>query len=291
MGKHRHIILAGVALSLALFTSVVVYKWVQAKSGEESSKEINVVVADRNLQWGTVIQPDMLKVSRYFNNNLPAGLYVDPAKLDGRVITTSLNENEPVLESKLAPVGVTNGGVAAVIPQGMRAMAISVDKEKDISGFIHPGNRVDVLVSINQVDNNNKPETKTVLENIPVLAVGADLDNKQGKEKPAPVDIITLEVTPEQAETLTLASTQGKLQLSLRSFTDNQTVTTKGSTIPSMLGAPPVSSAPKMRVARRRPVVRVIVKQVPVPQKKPDMTTISLTKGSKVDEVKFKGGE
>lgn len=301
-GRNKHIILAVLALALAFTTSFVAYRWLQARA--VGDPETDVVVAARDLQWGTVVNADMLKVNRYRLDSAPEGYFSKVSKLEGRVVTAPINSNEPVLEYRLAPRDIKSGGVAAVIRPGKRAMAVKVDRDKDISGFIHPGNRVDVLVSISQYENRGVPITKTVLENIPVLAVGSDTNDRAGYEKPFPVEIITLEVTPEQAEKLALASAQGKLQLSLRNYIDNESVSTRGSTIPALLGGQEEENHVEKRPVKRRHPSRVVVQEVapapvpapvpdpaPVPEKKPDTNTISLIKGDKVDKMQFKGGE
>jgi Flp pilus assembly protein CpaB len=142
------------------------------------------------------------------------------------VVITPLKEREPVLESRLASTDVTVGGVSAVIKPGMRAVAVKGDKVIGISGFIQPGNRVDVLVTMKDPTTKNEI-TKMVLSNVLVLATGTEIeDSRDGK--PRPVDVYTLEVDPEQAERLGLAAAEGKLQFALRNMTDQETVLTKG---------------------------------------------------------------
>ena len=115
-------------------------------------------------------------------------------------------------------------------------MAVKVDPVIGVSGFIHAGNRVDVLVTIVPDKNaSSNPVTKIVLENILVLAAGPDVE-KKGKE-PTNVNVITLEVAPEEAEKLALAATEGKLQLALRNFNDTDDVRTKGTTVPILLAS------------------------------------------------------
>ena len=182
---------------------------------------------------------------------------------------------EPVLEYRLAPENVTTGGVSAVIQSGMRAVAVKGDKVIGISGFIQPGNRVDVLVTLK--DPRSKEETtKLVLSNVQVLAAGTEVvENEEGK--PNPVDVYTLEVDPEQAEKLSLAATKGKLQFALRNMMDTETVLTKRATIPhtlaSLRGDPP---KPKTPEAIKRWVPRT------------RSTTVEMIKGDKVSKQKFK---
>jgi len=104
-----------------------------------------------------------------------------------------------------------------------------------VSGFVHPGNRVDVLVSLQRSGREENPITKIVLQNIPVLATGTEIEQKGKNEKPVQVDVITLELTPDEAEKLALATTEGKIQLALRGYNSSEEVSTRGATIPTLL--------------------------------------------------------
>lgn len=286
MGKHKHILLLGLILVVALATSLTVYNWFQQKAKKEKKEIVQVVVASTDLTWGTQMRPGMIKTAPFFRTSLAPGHFVDLKSVEGRVLIAPLKENEPILESKLAPVDVTRGGVAAVITPSKRAMAVKVDKEKGVSGFIHPGNRVDVLVSIKR--NMNAPTTKMVLENILVLTVGTDIESSGSPEKPSQVDVITLEVTPEEAERLALATTEGKIQLALRNFVDNDTVKTSGVTIPVLLGAERPQTR-KERVQTRTVYVEKKV-NVPVPVKA-SFNTVEVVRGGNSEKIQFKGGE
>jgi pilus assembly protein CpaB len=173
--------------------------------------------------------------------------------MEGRVLIVSLKQNEPILETKLAPTSVSTGGVSAVVKPGKRAIAVKGDKVLGISGFIKPGNRVDVLVTLKY--GKKIETTKIVLENVLVLATGKELQEND-KGNPSPVDVYTMEVTPEEGEKLTLAASKGKLQFALRNVTDAEIVLTKGATINKTLSSfrPPVP--PKVR--RSRAKVQVI---------------------------------
>ena len=171
----------------------------------------------------------------YLKESLPAGHFTDPAALVGRTNIYPLKAGEPLFESKLAPTTVSQGGVAALVTPKKRAMGVKVDKVVGVSGFIHPGNRVDVLVTLSRSDRQNEPMTKIVLENILVLATGTELEKSGKQEKPAQVDVITLEVTPEEGEKLALAAQEGKLQLALRNYPTTATSDTRGTTIPGLL--------------------------------------------------------
>ena len=238
MGRWKAFIPIALALMVATGGSLFVYKWLQAKTApaavvQVEAQAVPVVVAAADLNWGTKLTVEMLKTVPFLKESLPAGFVSDPNALAGRVVISALKQREPVLESRLAPKEVTMGGVSAVIKAGMRAVAVKGDKVIGISGFIQPGNRVDILVTMK--DPNTKNEiTKMVLSNVLVLATGTEIEEKRDG-KPSPVDVYTLEVDPEQAERLALAAAEGKLQFALRNATDMETVLTQGATIAQTL--------------------------------------------------------
>jgi pilus assembly protein CpaB len=279
------VIMLVVALLIAGIVSYWSYGLLQKKTVEQAAPADTqqVAVAAYDLKWGTVITSEVVKTLPYLKGSLPTGYIADPAAAVGRVVMYPIQVNEPLTESRLAPATVKAGGVAAIVSPGKRAMAVKVDKFVGVSGFLHPGHRVDVLVSLAKTDKLQQPITKIVLENIPVLAVGTEVEQAAGqKEKPAQVDVITLEVSPEEGEKLALAATEGKLQLALRNYTDTKDVQTRGTTIPNLLasyaGASPDQKDTKVKRAYRPEPARTF--------------TVELIKGNKVSKVNFsRGGE
>jgi pilus assembly protein CpaB len=241
MEKLKPIILLGLAVIVALVTSILIYNWLKQKGPASKDlanmETIPIVVAASDLSAGTTLteellkSKDIVKTAPFLKASLPAGYFSDPLSLKGRVLTTFLKFNEPILESKLASAGAF-GEVAALISPKKRAMAIKVDKVIGVAGFIHPRNRVDVLVTITE---GERTITKIVLQNMLVLATGTEIEKKEDGKKPTLVDVITLELTPEEAEMMALAATQGKVQLALRGFADAETVLTRGKSVPSLL--------------------------------------------------------
>jgi len=295
--------LLGVAVIIALITSLLVYGYIQKKgSVKEVAADIQpVVVAAVDLSWGTPITNEMLKKADFLKGSLPTGCFSDPTLVVGRVLIYPVKANEPIFESRLAPVEMKTGGVAAVISPKKRAVAVKVDKVIGVSGFIHPGNRVDVLMTL-ATGRTFDPVTKTILENILVLAVGTETkERRSSEEKSSPTDVITLEVTPEEAEKLALAGTEGRLQLALRNFSDTENVVTHGMTVTTLVGSAHSPSPVKERRPPSRKEVevkKVAPQELPPPpvEKKLDPPkvsthTVELIKGSKVSEVKFEGSE
>jgi pilus assembly protein CpaB len=288
--RYKSIILIVLTIFVALSTSLLVYRWLKDRSvalANQRGELVNVTVAVTDLNWGTIIKPEMVKIVPFLKGSL-TGFISDPAKVAGRVVITPIKTDEPIFESRLAPTDITKGGVAAVISANKRAMAVKVDKVKGVSGFIHPGNRVDVVATF-RPSFSQMPVTMTVLENIPVLATGTDTEIKEIKgkqEKPVEVDVITLEVSPEEAEVLALSSAEGKLQLSLRNFSDTSNATTKGTSMKSLVrflsGKGP---APVKKTTRKKGVV--VTELAPVRE---NYSKVQLIEGHKVDEVKFREG-
>ena len=301
MGKYRPFIFLGIAIIVAFVTSVLIYNYLQrkAKVKDVTLETQSIAVAKVDLNWGTAINKEMIEMKPFLKNSLPAGHFSDPSSLVGRVLVSPVKTNEPIFESKLAPTTIKAGGVAAVISPKKRAVAVKVDKVIGVAGFIYPGNRVDVLVTIT-TGKTPQPITKIVLENILVLAAGPEIQTKGKEEKPSPVDVITLEVTPDEAEKLALGATEGKLQLALRNFTDTEDVHTRGTTIPALLSSyssPGVTveakPVPVKRAGAKKPapaVEKKIETEKPAPEKKP-VVTVELIKGNKITEVKFERSE
>jgi len=310
MGKYKSFILLGVAVIVALVTSFLIYTSLQKRTLKAAvpppTRPVAVAVVD--LAWGTALTKEMIKTVPYLKENLPPGAISDRASLEGRVLIFPVKANEPIFESRLAPANIKTGGVAAVISPKKRAVSVKVDQVIGVSGFIHAGNRVDVMVTILPDKNSNSnPVTKIVLENILVLAAGPETE-KKGKE-PTSVNVITLEVMPEEAEKLALAATEGKLQLALRNFNDTDDVKTKGTTIPLLLASyskEKEKTPPGRRVTRPakppapapvKPPVQVAEKKMETaspppavaekPAEKKPMFVVEMIKGTKVSEVKF----
>ena len=281
MGKYKAMIPIFLALVIAAGGSLFLYKWLQHQGGpkqvvvKEKAEAVPVAVAAVDLPWGTKLKKEMIKTLPFLKESLPPGYVSAPEKLEGRIIIAQVRKNEPVTESRLAPESVTSGGVSAVLKQGKRAVAVKGDKVIGISGFIKPGDRVDVLMTM--TDPRKKHEvTKIVLENVQVLATGTQIqENSEGN--PSPVDVYTLEVTPDDAEKLGLAAARGKLQFALRNITDAETVFTRGATVSHALASfrgpgPKPKAASQKKTWRPRKVV----------------TTVEVIKGNKVTKQKFK---
>lgn len=275
-----------IAIGIAFVAALLAYNKFKNKPVAIAEKgpvdTLSVAVAKTDLPWGTSIDKSMIKMMPYLKESLPSGYFPNPLALEGRTLIYPVKINEPIFESKLAPTS----GMAALLSRKKRAMSVKVDKVIGISGFIYPGNRVDVLVTTKHKRGDSSPLSisKTVLENILVLANGPEManDDKQQKSKQQEskkgVDVITLEVTPEEGEKLALATNTGTIQLALRNFADTEDVITPGSTIKTLL-----ASYSSYRESDRSEATEVTSKS----EIRQEMYTVTVIKGTNVKEVIF----
>lgn len=231
----RPIVFLVLAAFAAMLASLVVYSSLKRKD-EEMRKvmagTLPIVVAARDIEVGARIDAGSITLVRWPRNALPPAAITDPNSVIGSVARAEFVANEPIVASRLVAGDKTSGILPLMIPADMRAMSVAVDEVSDMSGFILPRTRVDVLLSLTGTDQQ-VDRSRIILQNVPVLAVAQTVDRK---DNPEPERVVTLEVTPDQAETLAVASTQGKLLLALRGYGDNNTVATSGSDVRKVMG-------------------------------------------------------
>ena len=221
MMNKRPVLIIFLAAAVALATVSVAAIWLKQK---DEMSTIKVVVATRDLQIGTRLQPSMLEtVSWPISAPIKSPLNSTEQAYD-RVINIPILRGEPILETKLAAMG-QKGGLSSVLKEGKRAVTVKVNEIVGVAGFALPGNFVDVMANIPDKDNN--PVSKIVLERIQVLAVAQDVASTENK--PRVVSAVTLEATPQEAEIIDLARSVGALSLVLRSQVDVASVDTPGS--------------------------------------------------------------
>ena len=251
------VLLAGFA---ALVAAMVVYSALKKREAEVQQaklQSVDIVVAAHALGIGTKLDPSSVKTARWSRDSLPPGAFTDASGVINKYTKNSFVENQPIVADWLFSGDKNAGVLPLLIPDGMRALSVPVDEVSDIAGFVLPHAHVDVLVT---VASGDKPLTKIVLQDVEVLAIAQDIE--QVNDKPQPVHVVTMLVTPDQAERLTLASGQGGLRLALRNYDDKNVIATNGITVAQLLGAQPVAApltaeqhvvyAPRPR-ARARP--------------------------------------
>lgn len=244
MKKYRPQLFFAAAVVIGLITSLLTMDWLRnaefrrvAEAAIPVVSTAEVVVAKADLGWGTRLTPEMLQVVNYPAGALPDGYYKSVEDLKDAVLLNDLKTNEVVLRSKLASGKDVGSGVAAVTDPMKRAMSVKVDEVIGVSGFIKPGDHVDVMVTIDQDSKSQNPIAKMILGNLKVLAAGMQYEKNGSEKDPKPVQVMTLEVDIEEAEKLALASTQGKLRLALRNPLNNDKVLTKGANVASLLSS------------------------------------------------------
>ena len=246
MRNKRLIIALLAAITFGLIAAVSVKQYLL--SAQTFQNNLNdVVVAKVDIPVGSRIIPEQLTIAQFPANVTPEGAVstIDD-KLVGRVVVTSISPRDPVTEYKLAPVGAA-GGLSSMIPEGYRAMTVAVNEVVGVSGFIMPGTLVDIVVVITPPKGSGNEEmiSKIVLQNIKVLANGQNIDKpKDDREVERAVRAVTLQVTPEQAEKLALASSEGKLQLVMRNSVDQADEQTAGANKRTLLNGERATIAP-----------------------------------------------
>lgn len=259
-------LLAAIAFGLVAAISVKQY----LLNAQAYTRNLNdVVVAKVDIPVGSRIIPEQLEIAQFPANVTPEGtMRVIDDKLIGRVTVTSISPREPITESRLAPVGAA-GGLSSVIPDGYRAMTVKVDDVVGVSGFIMPGTLVDIVVVIAPPKSSGQEEmiSKIVLQNIKVLASGQNIDKpKNDREVERSVKAVTLQVTPEQAEKLALASSEGKLQLVMRNSVDQADEQTAGANKRTLLTGERAMIAPEPgKTTDARPAPTSVRRSAPRP--------------------------
>jgi pilus assembly protein CpaB len=254
----------------------VVYRLVGVRlAASKPMATAQLVAAAKDIPLGAVItKADLTTIT--IDGTAPKGTIMKMDDAVGRGVISEIFQGEPILESRLAGIG-SGGGLAPTIPQGMRACAVRVDEVVGVAGFVIPGSRVDVLVSGNAPGPggaNQGVQTQTLLQNIQVLSAGTDIQ-KDAEGKPQQVQVVNLLVTPEQAETLSLASNTLKIQLVLRNPLDTQVAKVPPTAMTNIFA----SSAPPPPAPRRT--------AGPAPKPAPKTYSITISNGSKTTESKF----
>ena len=257
MQKIRPLLLISLSVAVGLTAMVIAARMISLRT-EVATKP--VVVASQNLLFGTQLHQDMLEVMEWPANNTLKDPVSEPSKIYDRVINTPILRGEPILESKLAPMG-EKGGLSTLLHDGSRAVTVKVNEIVGVAGFVLTGNYVDVMV--NATDRSGKVLSKIVLNRILVLALAQDVS--MNETKPRLVNAVTLEVSPKQAEQLDLARSIGTLSLVLRSQNDQSITGTSGASLSDIFtNDAPVPSAQAVAPVAKFPALSTSPKKVEV---------------------------
>jgi pilus assembly protein CpaB len=273
----RTLIVLAVAVIMASIASYGVYLAVSNMPVREVEvARAQAVVAARPLTLGTMLTKDDVKLVPWPAANQIPGGFAEVERVVNRGLIVSVAENEPLTEVKLAAVGA-GAGLPPTIIEGMRAVSIQVNEVVGVAGFVVPGTRVDVLVSISTPDG--QPVTKSVLSNVAVLTAGTRYDQDRATQdgKPIPTNVVTLLLTPEDAEKLVLASGQGRIMLTLRNPLDNAPTKTAGVRLSQLLGE--VSPPPVKQTVGGRTIARAAPRPAAPPP--PKIYTVETIRAAK----------
>jgi pilus assembly protein CpaB len=283
----RLALVLAVALGAAGVASFGVYRVVSAMPVREVEvASLQAVVAARPIPVGTIITGDAVKLVPWPARNPVPGSFTKIEAVVNRGAIVELAENEPLTESKLAPLG-SGGGLPPTIPEGMRAISVRTNEVVGVAGFVIPGTRVDVLVVVGK-GARDEAISRAVVSNVQVLTAGSRFDQEKAKAegKPIPATVVTLLVTPEDAEKISLAANEGQIMLTLRNPLDVAPTATNGARMANLLAAPAPPVAVK-RVEGRKVVVQARP-PAPAPAPAPKVYTVEAIRGAKRTEESVK---
>jgi pilus assembly protein CpaB len=236
----------------------------------------SVVVAATDLDVGAELRRDDIRLIQWPANAMPANAFTTPEEVIGRGLILPVIQNEPILPMKLASTGA-GAGLPPAIPPGLRALSVRVNEVIGVAGYVLPGTRVDVVATVNPGDQRREITSKVILTNVQVLASGTKIDRETDKNKPIPVTVVTLLVDPDEAERLTLASNEGKIQLALRNPLDKASTVTTGVRPAMLLGLmPPVRQMARVRSSAASPAAAAAVAPASEPA-----ATVEVIRGDK----------
>ncbi len=275
MNRNRMILGLALAVIVALFFSSYVYRVVQRNAAVKAPDTRKIVVAERAMQVGTRLDANNLNLIAWPGDEPIPGAFSRIEDCAGRALITPITVNEPILEGKLAP-REAGAGLPATIPEGMRALSVSVNEVVGVAGFVIPGTMVDVLVTGQLPGSRGAGDTyitRTVLENVKVLAAGQKVEQDRDG-KPQTVPVVTLLVSPDDATKLTMAATEGKIQLALRNTIDAK-LTNPAPVLQGVLFAGPAAAPAHTGVHR------------PAPPSPPAMYLVEVITGGKKETKSF----
>jgi pilus assembly protein CpaB len=270
MKQTTMLLTAGLALVFAAIASVMIFSYLKSRPLQTEAEMTPVVVAVQDLTYGNVLEPHQMKIVSYPKMSLPKGYYSLTDSLVGQVTKVFMTENEPITASKLSSTG---GGLSLRIADNMRAASIQVDKVSGVSGFVLPGDRVDVIASIDRYGTNNDAIATTVLQNVEVLAAGEKTEKQNDKVMAS--QAVTLLVDAAGAQALALASNQARMSLALRNPNDMDTTIIEGITRKEIIEGKRRKDPPKVVYVRSNEKKTEPAKEAP----KPVDNTVTIFKG------------
>jgi pilus assembly protein CpaB len=278
MARTRIFIVLVLALTCGGAFAYGTYRYVQQPPAPAAMPTRAVIVAATDLQVGAELKPEDVRIVEWPAGSAPETSFTTADEVMGRGVVAAMVQNEPILSTKLAAKGA-GAGLPPIIPPGMRALSVRVNDVVGVAGYVLPGTRVDVVATVNPTQQQTDVTSKVILTNVQVLASGTKIEQDTEKGKPMAVSVVTLLVDPSEAERLTLASTEGKIQLALRNPMDKTAPATAGVRPAALLGyAAARPAAP--RTPRARPAAAVKVQAAAAPAL-PPAPTVEIIRGDK----------
>lgn len=288
--RWRALAFLAAAVVAALGTALLLTRYMETRIAAARVPTTKVVVAAADLPIATTLRPELLATVDWPTASLPDGSLGDVKQAEGRVVNVSMVKGEPVLGSKLVSGDGGKSALAALLTPGMRAMAVRVDDVVGVAGFIHPGDHVDVIVTMTPEVSHGVPISKIILQNIKVLTVGKEMENRgRDPQKTLAATVATLMVDTDEAERLALGASKGQIRLALRSSLDAEVVATSGVAPRTLLSLREVAEEPKpgAREAPRPKVRRALVARKPAAEPKPESKVVEILRGDLFEKRNF----
>lgn len=275
------------AFVVAAVATFLLYQVISRQLSQAAApSETRLLVAARDLGVGDLIQEiDVTEAD--WTGAVPESAITNREEIVGRGVIANMYRGEPFLEGRLAPKGA-GAGLAATIPVGMRAVAIRVNDVVGVAGFVTPGMRVDVLIMGTPPTGSRElgTQSKTLLQNVEVLSAGQTLE-RDAEGKPVQVPVVNLLVTPEDAEKLSLASNNARIQLVLRNPLDTEEAKTKGTALQKLFTGDQTPVAPPSPVRRSGPATAPPPRTAAAAKAPPPPVLVEVIHGTKRDTSEF----
>ena len=277
MNRSRLLMIGGLALAVGLLVSYSIYNKLRTGLVANTEPSVDVVVAANDISVGTKITDREIRILKFPQSTVPPGAYQAKERVLNRGVILPISKGEFLLPSKLAAANA-GSGLPSLIPQGMRAVSVRVNDVVSVAGFVQPGSRVDVMST---GASGGERQTATVLENVLVIAVGKSLD-RSSTESAQAASVITLLVSPDDAQKLALASQEGRIQLALRNPLDTHQGGVEATKTSAIY---PGSPSPQKQASEAKPKVHKVVAKAPPPPP-PQPYSVEMIRGSKREEWK-----
>ncbi len=299
MAANRYSVVFIGAIIVAAAATYAVFKTVEQSKASSRIATVPVVVASQDIGEGVIIDRMVLAIAEGPAPTVPPGTYSSIDSVAGRVSRVTIFSGEPLVPGRLAPVG-TGPGLEIKITPGKRAMGVRVNDVSTMSGMIQPNSRVDILLTTSTAADQQERQAKLFMSNMRVLAMGTQV-HRGNDGRPIETAVATLEVTPEETELLSVAQTQGQIQLVLRGYGDPDSVITAGATtsdvaaslrdVPTRVARPPAPrrTAPARTASQTAPVAAPPppVVTAPPPRARPDSFSVRVLRGRPAEDKKF----